>query len=233
VARFGLVAVALGVGVLWVRPSCAHCAGAGEVAGLAFVATAGLATATVYDVVKIASDEQPSDLWALSQAAIASPLALLLASAAAEGPEVNAIPILFAGWFAALGGFGLGSLAVDRARSGGVGAAIGLTAVSVEHATLTLVGHRPTEGGFALQTIFAAPGIPAGLAWALDARTRADFAGGITLAAFASVSLMHGFVSHVHHEADASAAAVAPRMPRVALGCSEPGSCTFALSGTW
>jgi hypothetical protein len=211
------------------------CPGGGEAAGAAGVAAVALTAITVYDVIKIASDQRPSELMAYSQAVIATPIAFTLAYEVADEEEVDALWVFFEGWLAAVSGFAIGSLATDRTRSGGVGAAMGLSAASVEHATLTLVGRRTTQGGFIVQTLFAAPGIPAGINWAADARKTADIAGGTALAGIASISLLHGLASQMAGRSEMSTSVHNRRLPHVALACSEnrTRACTLTASGTW
>jgi hypothetical protein len=229
------MALALGLALGWTYPVSA--CGGGDVAGGLLVLGGGglLTTATVYDVIKIANDQRPSEFWMFSQGMIAPPLAFAFAYEAADGQEVHALEMFFAGWFAALGGFALGSLGVDRQRAGGVGAAMGLTAASVEHATLSLLGHRPTGGGFVVQTLFAAPGVAAGLNWASDSKSTADVAGGLTLAGVASISLLHGVASHAVGRPEPAMKAGTRQRPRLALGCtpSVGRACTASVSGTW
>jgi hypothetical protein len=211
------------------------CLGGGEAAGAAGVTAVGLTAITVYDAIKIASDERPSELMAYSQAVIATPIAFTLGYEVADEEEIDALWIFLEGWFAAVGGFAIGSLAVDRTRSGGVGAAMGLSAASVEHATLTLLGRRPTQGGFIVQTLFAAPGIPAGINWAADARMTADVAGGMALAGIASISLLHGLASQMAGRSEMPTSVHVRRPPHLALACSRNRvrTCTVTASGTW
>jgi len=204
---------------------------------MGLIAAGGLVTATIYDVVKIANDERPSDAWAHAQAGIATPIAFMLAYETADAEadaEIQGVALFFTGWLAALGGFSIGSLAVDRTRSGGVGAAIGLAAASTEHATLTLVGRRPAYAGFVVQTAFAAPGVPAGLYWALDGGSEADVIGGFTLAGVSTMSFLQGVAFHIHGESEHSSARRLKPAPQLAMNCAGGRrSCTLSVAGTW
>lgn len=233
------VSVAFGAALALVfRAEPAHAHGEDQAAVAMLVIGGGAVAATSYDVVAIARSERPSLGWASSQAVAATFLAGGLGVLATQNDELESGPgfLTAEGWLAALGGYGVGSIASARPRAGSMGGAIGLVAVSLHEMTLTSIGKPTAPSASIVQAALATPAILGGTIWAVDARSTADRPLGVTLAALGGLAFVHGVTaSAIAHAGSSGPPEPSPSGATAALGIlpSEGGGCRLALSGRW